>query len=152
MNRNYNRAAPAASRDRERANCTITASGGKSRPLEGAERLQPHTAGPPAARFGQSGPFDLSDFQLADQNRASATTVICGSRDIADASADQMVGVTVGNEKLDECVLFADRDAASHRKHRVTAKMPPSRPRIWGRRPSRGLRTWGKAAENLLLQ
>jgi hypothetical protein len=51
-----------------------------------------------------------------------------------------MVGVTVGNEKLDECVLFADRDAASHGERRVTAKMPPSRPRIWGRRLSWGCR------------
>jgi hypothetical protein len=39
-----------------------------------------------------------------------------------------MVGVTVGNEKLDECVLFVDRDAASHGERRVTAKIPPSRP------------------------
>jgi hypothetical protein len=67
----------------------LPASGGKSRPLEAAERLQPHTAGPPAAPFGQSGPFDLSDFQFAGQNRASVTTVICGSHDIADAFADQ---------------------------------------------------------------
>jgi hypothetical protein len=51
---------------------------------------------------------------------------------------DRMVGVTVGNETLDECVLFADRAAASHGQHRVTAKIPPSHPLIWGCRPSRG--------------
>jgi hypothetical protein len=64
--------------------------------------------------------------------------VICRIRDVVDAFADRMVGVAVGKEKLDECVLFVDRDAASHGEHRVTAKSPPSHPLIWGCGPSRG--------------
>jgi hypothetical protein len=81
----------------------------------------------------------LRSAQLPRHNRHAP---ICANRDIADALVDQTVRVIVGNEKLDECVLIADRDGAKPRQ------TPPDDEILRSHRPTTdritGMRTGGR--------
>lgn len=89
----------------------------------------------------------LHSAQLPRHNRH---TSIRANHDIADAFAVQTVGVIVGNEKLDECMLFVGRDGAMPRQHHLSAKLYSSHP-LTTVVAVTGMRTGQKAAENLLL-
>jgi hypothetical protein len=81
----------------------------------------------------------LRSAQLPRHNRHAP---IRANRDIADAYADQTVRVTVGNEKLDECVPIAGRDGATPRQTPPDDEILPSHPPTTGR--ITGMRTGGR--------
>src|SRR6266478_1927148 len=56
--------------------------------------------------------LDLSDLQLVGKGMLQCGLRYVRTTTIADAFADQMLAVAVGNEKLDECPVFVSRDKA----------------------------------------
>src|SRR6266446_5788534 len=58
--------------------------------------------------------FDLSDSQLMGKGTLQPGLADMRTASIADVLADQVLSVTVGNQKLDQCPLVVCRDEARH--------------------------------------
>ncbi len=58
--------------------------------------------------------LDLSDLQLAGESSLQRRFADMRTTAVADVLADHVLGVTVGNEKLNECPVFVGRHEARH--------------------------------------
>src|SRR5712692_11945353 len=58
--------------------------------------------------------FDLSDLQLVGKGTLQRRLADMRTTTIVDVSADQVLGVTVGDEKLDDCPVLVGWHEARH--------------------------------------